>query len=271
MKNSYNKPEDSTLVSIITVCLNSEKYIEQTIRTVLEQTYKRVEYIIIDGGSKDRTIDIVKKYESGISFWISERDSGIYDAMNKGIKLSKGEVIGVINSNDWYEKHAIEDVMRFFERDVEISIVHGNRMLWDQEGKKLKGLILPSKDYGRLIYHTLPVSHATCFVRRSIYSNYGLFDTRYRISADHEFFLRLYKQNVLPHYLNKTIANTRAGGESYSLDAIMESWQISKNYRSGLLARLTHFFIKFIVYYIAKNCNFNLLRQFYYKINPRYT
>lgn len=96
------------LISIITVVYNGEKYLEQTIQSVINQTYKNIEYIVIDGGSTDGTLDIIKKYEEHISYWVSESDKGLYDAMNKGIGVAKGELIGMINSDDWYELEAVE-------------------------------------------------------------------------------------------------------------------------------------------------------------------
>ena len=100
------------LISIITVCLNAVETIETTIRSVLQQTYKNVEYIVIDGGSTDGTLQIIEKYRNDISILISEKDEGIYDAMNKGIELARGDYIGIINADDWYEKDAVEHVVQ---------------------------------------------------------------------------------------------------------------------------------------------------------------
>lgn len=108
-KKSY---KDKPLVSIITVVLNGEKYLEETILSVLNQTYDNVEYIIIDGGSTDGTLDIIKKYEHAIDYWVSERDRGIYDTMNKGITVASGEWIELLNAGDFYESGAIH----FYER-----------------------------------------------------------------------------------------------------------------------------------------------------------
>ena len=105
--NSYSSP----LVSIITVVFNGERFIEKTINSVISQTYKNIEYIIIDGGSTDKTLDIIRQYEDRIDYWISEPDNGIYNAMNKGIKLSRGKLIGLINSDDWYMENAVETVV----------------------------------------------------------------------------------------------------------------------------------------------------------------
>ena len=272
IKEFFNKKSvpSKPLVSIITVCLNSDKYIEKTIKSVFEQTYKNIEYIIIDGGSRDKTLDIIRKYENKISVWISETDKSLYDAMNKGIRLSNGEIIGIINSDDWYEMDAIEEVIHFFKKNPRASVVHGNRNLWDERSKKLKAVILPSKNYNRLIYHTMPISHPTCFIKKSIYLKYGLFDIGYKFSADKEFFLRLYKENIIPSYLNKIIANMRAGGRSYTLSALKESRQISKRYNSPLLGRITYFAFRYLVFFIAKNFHSSILQKIYYKINPRY-
>lgn len=103
------------LVSIITVVFNGEKYLEQTILSVLNQTYSNIEYIIIDGGSSDATLDIINKYTDKIDYWVSEPDSGIYDAMNKGISLATGQLIGIINSDDWYELDAVEEIVRAYK------------------------------------------------------------------------------------------------------------------------------------------------------------
>lgn len=264
------QPNKDPLVSIITVCLESEKYIEQTIKSVLEQTYKNIEYIIIDGGSRDKTLDIIRKYEDKINIWISESDKGLYDAMNKGIRLSNGEIIGIINSDDCYEMDAIEEVIQFFKKKPRASIVHGNHKLWDERSKKLKAIILPSKNYNRAIYYTMPINHPTCFIKKSIYLKYGLFDIRYKFSGDEEFFLRLYKENIIPSYLNKIIANVRAGGRSYTLSALKESWQISKRYNSPILGRIAYFTFKYLAFFIAKNFHSSILQRIYYKINPRF-
>src|SRR5258705_5340519 len=99
--------EYTPLVSIITIVYNGEKYIEDSIRSVINQSYKNIEYIIIDGGSSDNTVSIIKKYEKQIAFWISEKDKGISDAFNKGIAKATGEIIGILNSDDWYERDTV--------------------------------------------------------------------------------------------------------------------------------------------------------------------
>ena len=105
-------------LSIITVSLNNKDTIEQTIRSVLSQTYNNVEYIVIDGGSTDGTVDIIKKYEDKISYWVSESDKGIYDAMNKGIRKATGDIVGILNADDFYvDENVLEKVVKCFEKE----------------------------------------------------------------------------------------------------------------------------------------------------------
>jgi glycosyltransferase involved in cell wall biosynthesis len=103
------------LVSIVTIVYNGEKHLEQTIRSVLNQTYPKIEYIIIDGGSTDRSPDIIRKYNKSLAYWVSEKDNGVSDAFNKGIAKSTGDIIGLINSDDWYEETTVENVVKSIE------------------------------------------------------------------------------------------------------------------------------------------------------------
>jgi len=126
-------PEASKLplVSIITVVFNGERYLEQTIEAVLGQTYTNVEYIVVDGGSSDCTVDILRKYEGCIDYWVSEPDAGIYDAMNKGLSLASGQIVGIINADDYYDKDACLNVVQQFIADPEIGLIHGAMRVLD--------------------------------------------------------------------------------------------------------------------------------------------
>jgi glycosyltransferase involved in cell wall biosynthesis len=190
------------LVSIITTVLNGEKYLEKTILSVLTQSYCNIEYIIIDGGSTDNTIDIIKKYESFIDYWISEPDKGIYEGMNKGIACSSGELIGIINADDWYEKDSAKSIVDVYCNEHNIDVVYGNENICDIDGR-YKFTLAPRN----------LVSHSTFFVRRQIYQEYGLFDTSYKILSDYDFINRI-KNKCNFHYCNHVIANFREGGIS---------------------------------------------------------
>ncbi|TVR02186.1 MAG: glycosyltransferase, partial [Desulfovibrionales bacterium] len=119
---------DKPLITVITVVLNGAKHLEETILSVLNQTYDNVEYIIIDGGSTDETLDIIRKYEHAIDYWVSEKDEGIYDAMNKGIKCATGEVVGIINADDYYHANSLESISKAFESSEKI--IYFGRLLY---------------------------------------------------------------------------------------------------------------------------------------------
>mgnify|MGYP000302656355 FL=1 len=114
------------LISVVTVSYNAIATIEQTILSVINQKYSAIEYIIIDGGSTDGTVDIIKKYEDKISYWVSERDNGIYDAMNKGIRHATGKIVGIINSDDWYEMDAFATVADLYLKKGDLYLYHGD-------------------------------------------------------------------------------------------------------------------------------------------------
>lgn len=218
--------KDNPLVSVITVVFNRHEYLEQTIQSVLNQTYDNVEYIVIDGGSTDGTIDIIRKYEQVIDYWVSEPDSGVADAWNKGILASTGDIIGLINSDDWYELNAVADVVGPLMQNRAAGVIHGNRRQWNELGTKVLGVSRPATQFEKVPPFRLPINHPTCFVRRQTYQTYGLFNKSYKVAMDYEFILRLFRHKVYFLYLNTVIANMRAGGVSYGLTGIREGREI---------------------------------------------
>jgi glycosyltransferase involved in cell wall biosynthesis len=223
--NSLTPP----LVSIITVTCNAQDVLEQTMLSVFNQTYPHIEYIIMDGSSTDATVDIIKKYESRLSIWVSEKDAGIYDAMNKGIRLAKGVWIGMINAGDYYLPDAVETMVQAMQSHPEWGIVHGNIHLLDKAGTFIK-LKKPETDMNNL-YKGMSVYHPTFFVRKTVYEENGLFDTRFKISADFDFALRNHRKGVQFGYVDHTIAEFRAGGFSEQGDHwIFENREILRKY-----------------------------------------
>lgn len=216
------------LVSIITVVYNGEKYLEQTIKSVLNQTYKNIEYIIIDGGSKDGTLDIIKKFEKQLAYWISEPDKGLYDAMNKGIKLAKGDLVGLINSDDWYEQNAIELIVNSFLSNPNKRIFHGDRYDILECGKKKLKKFNPSRH--KFLYYGMTYNHPSMFVHRDVYVQY-LYNIKLRALSDYEFVLKNYLINsssflYIPHaYVN------------YRLDGISANMTFSERIKEGFAAR----------------------------------
>ena len=209
-------------VSIITVCFNSEKTIERTIKSVLEQTYKKLEYIIVDGKSTDKTLEIVEKYRplfKGRMKVISEPDQGIYDAMNKGICNASGELIGIINSDDYYETDTVENVVAAM-KDEDYQILYGMlRVIKENEDTRV--IVMPKHEN----LENEMLAHPTCFVTKKVYSDFGMYDIKYRSCADHDFMLRMRKHSevvFIPVY--KLLANfTEGTGMSAQESSILEA------------------------------------------------
>lgn len=201
------------LVSIITPCYNSEKTIRQTLDCMIHQTYQNYEYIIIDGASKDSTMDIIRQYSPlfGKKLTIvSEPDNGIYEAMNKGIRMAMGQLIGIINSDDYYENDAIENMVAAMT-DEKYQILYGFLRCFEGEQEIKVELYHHSNLSNKMI------THPTCFVTKPVYEDYGMYDASYRSSADYEFMLRIYDRggvSFIPVY--KIISNLRYGGMSHS-------------------------------------------------------
>ncbi|GHT75655.1 hypothetical protein AGMMS50262_11610 [Bacteroidia bacterium] len=203
---------NNPLISIITVTYNAQDFLEQTMQSVFAQTYSNIEYLIIDGCSQDNTVSIIKKQESKLSYWVSEKDLGVYDAMNKGIRLCKGELIGMINASDYYAPNAVELVVNEYLSNNSDGIFHGNINMLNADGSFFK-LKKPDTDLSEL-YKGISLFHPTFFVSKSIYEKQGLYDIRYKIAADFDFALRCYLAGVHFYYIDNVISNFRLGGLS---------------------------------------------------------
>lgn len=205
-------------ISLLTVSYNSAATIEDTIKSVVSQDYKDIEYIIVDGKSKDNTVDIIKSYDSQLSQWISEPDKGIYDAMNKGLKMTSGEVVGMLNSDDYYfDNHVISKVAQAFE-DPSVDAVFGNLIVVDPNRLDKVVRLYSAKKWhpGKFAKGFMP-PHPTFFVRRKYYEQFGLFKTDYKIASDYELLIRfLYVHKLRYKYLPMTMVVMRQGGVSSS-------------------------------------------------------
>lgn len=205
-------------ITLITVCFQAEDYLENCIQSVLQQDYPNIEYIIIDGGSQDGTPDIIRKYENKLSKWVSEADEGLYDAMNKGINMASGEVIGFLHADDLYE-HAsvISRVMEAFQDD-KIGTVYGDLVYVEADNTDQITRYYPARDFhiNKFRKGMMP-PHPTFFVRKSLYEEFGGFDMSYRICADFDLMVRiLYREKVASAYLPEVLVRMRNGGISTS-------------------------------------------------------
>ena len=216
------------MFSIITPCFNSEKTIERTLESVLKQTCQDYEYIIIDGASTDKTLDIINSYKSkfnGKMHVVTEPDNGIYDAMNKGIKLAQGKIVGIVNSDDFYEKTCLENVLKKYDVNVLYQIIYGMMRTVNEEGKELAIKFNHHRNM-----QTEMINHPACFVTKALYDKYGYYNTQYKSAADFDFMLRMLNQKevkFIPDYHIYT--NFTYGGMSGSYIGIQEDNEVRFN------------------------------------------
>lgn len=198
--------------SIITVVYNDFTYLEQTIESVIKQPGIDLEYIIIDGGSDDGTIEIIKKYEKYLSYWVSERDNGIYDAMNKGLQHVTGDVVAFLNSGDWYEDGALKIVEECFN-DTLAKIVYGRvRRKRNEIDDGFIGISVPCNQ--ELLHIENLYCHQGLFIRKEVFDDVGSFDCNYKIYADFDWNLRAHNKGYSFHFILAVVANFRWGGLS---------------------------------------------------------
>jgi len=226
------------LVSIITVVYNGEKHLEKTIQSVLNQTYDNIEYIIIDGGSSDGTLDIIKKYEHAIDYWVSEKDEGIYDAMNKGLQVARGDYIAILNADDYYEQNAVTLSLACIKKNqADYSVANAKFVHADSFIRP----IFPLKE--KHIYQEMPYPHVTAFISKKVYKTVGLFDTHFKIAGDHDMALRIHLAGFRGCYVNALIAQLEEGGVSGSTKSNKESTKVAiKQGKNKLHAYGTYYF-----------------------------
>lgn len=210
-------------ISIITATYNSSAHIEDCLRSVAEQTYADVEHIIIDGASGDSTLEIVRKFPH-VSLIISEKDSGIYDAMNKGIGLAKGDIVGILNSDDLFADPTV--LKRVVDACAEASVdaCYGDLLYVDREDVHKAVRFWRAGDFvpAKLRRGWIP-PHPTFFVKKELYVKWGRFNTKFNIAADYELILRFLTQGVRAKYIPYTLVHMREGG--HSAKNILQRWK----------------------------------------------
>jgi glycosyltransferase involved in cell wall biosynthesis len=237
------------LITVVTVVFNGERFIEETILSVLNQTYPNIEYIIIDGGSTDGTLDIIRKYENEIDYWLSERDAGIYDAMNKGIEAATGEWINFMNAGDIF--FSPETITRLFNGDkYDEAVLYGNVQIRYPEFSRIEVAGKLNK-----LWTGMQFCHQSAFVRARQYK-LTEFNTANRIAADLEYFYSVYKNGLKFKYIDQIISSVNTGGlsEGNRVKTIMASRDAICSSGGGSLIRLVYilFYFEAKIRYLAK-------------------
>lgn len=238
-------------ISIITVVYNGEKLIESTIQSVINQTFSNIEYIIIDGNSNDKTLDIIKKYNEQIYYWLSEPDNGLYDAMNKGLRLATGNYVCFLNAGDeFYSSGILEQV--FSKITDEPDIIYGETIIMDNEGRELgfRRLKAPENLTWKSFKDGMLVCHQSIYVKRELTEPYN---TKYKISADYDWVLMALKKAKEIHNSNLTLTKFLDGGlnkKNIPL-ALFERFRIMTKFYGFFPTLFRHFIIgiRFLIYY----------------------
>ena len=240
------------LLSIITVVYNSEKFIEGTIKSIIDQTFNDYEYIIIDGKSKDQTLDIIKKYDNKVNKWISEPDKGLYDAMNKGIELAKGEYILFMNSGDkLYDKNTLESIFKNSTADI----YYGDTVIINESEQELgpRRLRPPKKLTSKSLKNGMLICHQSLIVKKSISP---LFNIEYKYSADYDWSIKCVKNATQVINTNLIISKFMEGGQTSNTvyKGLKERFDIMKKHYGLISAIMQNLFLipRFFGYLLTK-------------------
>jgi len=237
---------NNPLISIITVCFNSEKSIRSTIESILNQTYTNIEYVIVDGNSSDKTVEIITSYKTafmnkGISYkWVSEPDMGIYDAMNKGTSMAAGEYINVIGSDDWFELNTME-IIANSASEISADYFHGDIKVYSSSKKFLKVRKAGSR---KDMIKEMSFFHPSSFIKKAVIDDMRGYSMHYTICSDYDLILRILNKNYVVHHVDKILANVSYGGVSTSevQKALSESHIIRvKNGYNPFLSKLFYY------------------------------
>lgn len=253
IQSEYTQPK----ISIITVLLDNKKYIQDAIESVLSQTYSNIEYIIIDGGSKDGSLEIIEQYKSKLAHFISEPDNGVYDALNKGISLATGDIIGLLHSDDFFEdEHVVQTIVNTFN-NADCDAIYGDLKYVDNSNRnKVVRVWHAGKYLPNLFYKGWMPPHPTFYAKANVYKKHGVFNTTLKFAADYELMLRfILKAGIKTAYINSFLVRMRVGGTSNRslinrLKANIEdrkAWRINE-LKPGLLTFLLKPFSKISQY-----------------------
>lgn len=264
--------EKKPLFSIITVCYNEEKNIEKTAKSVVSQNFKNFEWVVIDGKSKDNTVNILNKYKKNMSYFVSEKDSGIYNAMNKGIKKAKGKYLLFLNGGDCFtNKEVLLKVAKFLEKDNFSSQIYYGNILYDN-GEKVD---FSKAKLDRKFFLTKTISHQATFIQKELFTKYGNYQEKYKISSDFDFWLKtIIKNNVKTKFLPVLVSIFNLEGISADKKSmkkhIEERQTILK--KNGVVSSFELFYLKLywnLIYFLKKIKVYYLFKKIYRSIVSR--
>lgn len=200
---------DTPLVSIVTPSFNQAQYIESTIQSVLMQEYPRIEYLVVDGGSTDGTVDIIKKYEEKLAWWVSETDKGQTDAINKGFARATGEILAWLNSDDTYEPGAISAAVKYLQQHPEVGMVYADCNFIDEQGNVIGRFASRQTDHGKLRRGYVHIPQQTMFFRADLWKQVGPLDPSFYFAMDYDLWVRITQYAPIKYLPGKTWANFR--------------------------------------------------------------
>lgn len=229
------KPVALPLVSIITPSFNQAKFLEMTIRSVIGQDYPRIEYIIVDGGSTDGSVDIIRKYEDRLAWWVSEKDKGQTDAINKGFARAKGELLAWINSDDTYNAGAVGEAVRYFLEHPEIALVYSDCNYIDQAGSVIGKFPAAQTDHRRLREGYVHIPQQTMFFRAKYWREIGPLDPSFYFAMDYDLWTRITSRAPVKYLAGQTWANFRLHTSGKTVAADDRCWpeMLRVHYRDG--------------------------------------
>lgn len=229
------KPPALPLVSIVTPSFNQAEYLEETIRSVLEQDYPRIEYIVIDGGSTDGSVDVIKKYEDRIAFWVSERDRGQTDAINKGLERAKGEILAWINSDDTYHPKAVGEAVEFLMNHPNVAMVYADCNFIDEQGRVIGKFASRQTDYKKLRRGYVHIPQQTTFFRAAYWREVAPLDPSFYFAMDYDLWVRIAARAPIKYLPGRTWANFRIHASSKTNVNDERGWKemLRVHYRDG--------------------------------------
>jgi glycosyltransferase involved in cell wall biosynthesis len=244
--NKIERNLSEPFFTIVTVVKNGGKSLQKTIDSVKLQTFKDFEYLILDGGSTDDTLEIIRKNSLSVDYSVSRRDNGLYYALNQGIDLARGKFIGLLHSDDIYEKDALSKIYNMINTNDDASIIYGGIKFSRNQNKIF--YIDDAEIYNRMIYHP------SCFVKKNLYLRIGAFNTRYKIAADYEFMLRSKTMGVKFFGENTLIATFAENGLSskHKFRSILETSIIQIKYQKKYLLRHLILLVKLMMKQIVR-------------------